>query len=109
MAKADLPPEFIPHSLRHCFASAALARVIPITEVSRWLGHRRNTQVYEGTNQIQRVLTARQLLKQLHPPSGGATLSVRVSQGRTQRTLSCLFAAFPACRSPPCYPSGDHS
>jgi Phage integrase family len=38
--KAGLPPEFIPHSLRHCYASAALARGIPITEVSRWLGHR---------------------------------------------------------------------
>jgi integrase len=29
-----------PHSLRHHFTSAALARGIPITEVSRWLGHR---------------------------------------------------------------------
>jgi integrase len=38
--KAGLPPEFIPHSLRHCFASTALARGIPVTEVSRWLGHR---------------------------------------------------------------------
>ena len=34
-----LPPEFIPHSLRHCYASS-LARGIPITEVSRWLGHK---------------------------------------------------------------------
>ena len=39
-AKAGLPPQFVPHSLRHYFASAALARGIPITEVSRWLGHR---------------------------------------------------------------------
>lgn len=39
-AKAGLPPQFVPHSLRHHFASAALARGIPITEVSRWLGHR---------------------------------------------------------------------
>jgi integrase len=38
--KAGLPPEFIPHSLRHCYASIALARGIPITEVSRWLGHK---------------------------------------------------------------------
>jgi integrase len=37
--KAGLPPEFIPHSLRHCYASTALAKGIPITEVSRWLGH----------------------------------------------------------------------
>ncbi len=39
-AKAGLPPEFIPHTLRHCYASTALASGIPITEVSRWLGHK---------------------------------------------------------------------
>ena len=39
-AKAGLPPEFIPHSLRHLYASTALAEGIPITEVSRWLGHK---------------------------------------------------------------------
>jgi integrase len=39
-AKAGLPPEFIPHSLRHLSASVALAEGIPITEVSRWLGHK---------------------------------------------------------------------
>lgn len=33
-------PEFIPHSLRHPYASTALAEGIPITEVSRWLGHK---------------------------------------------------------------------
>jgi integrase len=38
--RAGLPPEFIPHSLRHLYASTALAEGIPITEVSRWLGHK---------------------------------------------------------------------
>jgi integrase len=38
--KAGLPPGFIPHTLRHCFASISLAHGIPITEVSRWLGHK---------------------------------------------------------------------
>ena len=38
--KAGLPPEFIAHTLRHCYASTALAQGIPITEVSRWLGHK---------------------------------------------------------------------
>jgi integrase len=38
-ASAGLPPGFIPHSLRHLYASTALAEGIPITEVSRWLGH----------------------------------------------------------------------
>jgi integrase len=37
---AGLHPQFIPHSLRHYFASTALARGIPITDVSQWLGHR---------------------------------------------------------------------
>lgn len=37
---AGLPPQFIPHSLRHIYASTALAEGIPITEVSRWLGHK---------------------------------------------------------------------
>ena len=40
VAKAGLPPVFIPHSLRHLYASVALAEGIPITEVSRWLGHK---------------------------------------------------------------------
>ncbi|WP_372453725.1 tyrosine-type recombinase/integrase [Acrocarpospora catenulata] len=39
VAKAGLPAEFTPHSLRHCFASTALTAGIPITDVSRWLGH----------------------------------------------------------------------
>ena len=39
-ARAGLPPEFTPHALRHCYASIALAKGIPITEVSRWLGHK---------------------------------------------------------------------
>ncbi len=38
--KADLPGQFVPHSLRHHFASVALAEGIPITDVSRWLGHK---------------------------------------------------------------------
>jgi integrase len=40
VGRAGLPPEFIPHSLRHLYASTALAEGIPITEVSRWLGHK---------------------------------------------------------------------
>lgn len=37
-ANAGLPKRFVPHSLRHCFASTALTSGIPITEVPRWLG-----------------------------------------------------------------------
>lgn len=37
---AGLPTELTPHMLRHQFASAALAGGVPITDVSKWLGHR---------------------------------------------------------------------
>ncbi len=37
--KVGLPSEFTPHDLRHVFASVALSNNIPITDVSRWLGH----------------------------------------------------------------------
>jgi integrase len=37
---AGLSSEFVPHSLRHYFASIALSSGIPITDVSSWLGHR---------------------------------------------------------------------
>ena len=35
-----LPKDFTPHTLRHQFASVCLAGGIPITDVSKWLGHR---------------------------------------------------------------------
>jgi integrase len=56
-AGAGLPPEFIPHSLRHFYASTALAKGIPITEVSRWLGH----GSIEVTHQIYGHLVPRSL------------------------------------------------
>ncbi len=37
---AGLPASFTPHDLRHCYASACLAGGVPITDLSRWLGHR---------------------------------------------------------------------
>lgn len=37
---AGLPKDFTPHTLRHQFASVCLAGGIPITDVSKWLGHR---------------------------------------------------------------------
>lgn len=39
-ARAGIPAGFTPHSLRHAFASALLARLVPITDVAVWLGHR---------------------------------------------------------------------
>ncbi|MFG6199086.1 tyrosine-type recombinase/integrase [Nonomuraea sp. JJY05] len=36
---AGLPEDFTPHGLRHAYASMQLAQGIPITDVSRWLGH----------------------------------------------------------------------
>lgn len=40
LVRADGTPKYTPHSLRHFFASTALANGIPIHEVSRWLGHK---------------------------------------------------------------------
>ncbi|MFE7295090.1 site-specific integrase [Streptomyces sp. NPDC057579] len=35
----DRTPKYTPHTLRHFFASTALAHGVPLHEVSRWLGH----------------------------------------------------------------------
>jgi integrase len=40
IATAGLPADTTFHDLRHTFASTALAEGVPISEVSRWLGHR---------------------------------------------------------------------
>jgi integrase len=47
-AAAGLPTTFTPHTLRHTYASVALHQGIPITEVSRFLGH----QSIEITHQV---------------------------------------------------------
>lgn len=38
--QAGIAEGFTPHSLRHAFATALLARGVQITDVARWLGHR---------------------------------------------------------------------
>jgi integrase len=38
--KAGIPEGFTPHSLRHAFVSALLARSVPITDVAQWVGHK---------------------------------------------------------------------
>ncbi|MGH3828773.1 MAG: tyrosine-type recombinase/integrase [Pseudonocardiaceae bacterium] len=38
--KIKLPDSFTPHDLRHVWASITLARGVPVTDVSRYLGHR---------------------------------------------------------------------
>jgi integrase len=40
VAAAGIPDGFTPHSLRHAFASAMLARGVQITELAHFLGHR---------------------------------------------------------------------
>jgi Phage integrase family len=37
---AGIPEGFTPHSLRHAFVSALLARGVPITDVAQWAGHK---------------------------------------------------------------------
>lgn len=43
---AGIASDFTPHSLRHVFASVSLANGIPITDVSKWLGHRNINMTY---------------------------------------------------------------
>jgi integrase len=43
---AGIPASFTPHSLRHVFASVALSNSVPITDVSKWLGHRNINTTY---------------------------------------------------------------
>jgi integrase len=43
---AQIPEGFTPHSLRHAFVSALLARNVPITDVAQWLGHRDINETY---------------------------------------------------------------
>lgn len=40
LAAAELPTDTTFHDLRHTFASTALAEGVPVSEVSRWLGHK---------------------------------------------------------------------
>ncbi|MCA2220014.1 tyrosine-type recombinase/integrase [Nonomuraea aurantiaca] len=42
---AGAPTDMTFHDLRHTFASTALAEDVPISEVSRWLGHESITTV----------------------------------------------------------------
>jgi integrase len=44
--KMKIPKEFTPHSLRHAFASALLARNVPITDLAKWLGHKNINVTY---------------------------------------------------------------
>jgi integrase len=44
--KAGIPAGFTPHSLRHAFVSALLSRLVPITDVAVWLGHRKINVTY---------------------------------------------------------------
>ncbi len=76
-AEAGLPQEFIPHALRHCYASVALAHGIPITEVSRWLGHKSIEVTHQAYGHLvpaswDRARTAldeaRRASKEQHPP-----------------------------------------
>lgn len=44
--RAEIPPGFRPHSLRHAFASTLLSRGVPITDVARWMGHKDIRETY---------------------------------------------------------------
>lgn len=65
LAAAELSPDLTPHALRHTFASVALARGVPVTDVAQALGHRSpgtTMQVYSHALQ-QRQGVAEQALE----------------------------------------------
>jgi integrase len=45
--RAGIPEGFRPHSLRHAFASVLLSRLVPITDLAVWLGHRDINETYK--------------------------------------------------------------
>lgn len=47
LKRAGLPEDVTFHDLRHTYASTALAQGVPITEVSRWLGHASITETVD--------------------------------------------------------------
>jgi len=65
-ARAGIPAGFTPHSLRHAYASALLARGVPISDLAVWLGHRNINVTYaiyshfmpEAEDRAQEVLNA---------------------------------------------------
>ena len=63
---AGLPPSFTPHDLRHVFASVALAGGVPVTDVSRYLGHRSVDMTYRVYSHFipSSLETARNVLDQ---------------------------------------------
>jgi len=87
-ARARLPPEFIPHSLRHLYASTALAEGIPITEVSRRVGHKS----IEVTHQIY-----------------GHLIPSSFDRARTALDRHTRKAAATRSESPPTEPTGDRA
>jgi Phage integrase family len=44
---AGISQDFTPHSLRHAYASALLARLVPISDLAAWLGHRSINVTYQ--------------------------------------------------------------
>lgn len=59
IAAAELPDDTTFHDLRHTFASTALAEGVPISEVSRWLGHKSITTTVDLYGHLVPEATAR--------------------------------------------------
>ena len=87
--RAGLPPEFIPHSLRHLYASTALAEGIPITEVSRWLGHKS----IEVTHQIYGHLVPSSFDRALSAPMGPTSEVSKIANRKTDANPNYVLQA----------------
>jgi integrase len=76
IAAAGLSPDTTFHDLRHAFASAALTEGVPISEVSRWLGHKSITTTADLYGHLVPEASgrARDALDQAFGTDEGATL-----------------------------------
>ena len=70
-----IPEGFTPHSPRHAFVSALLARNVPIADVAQWLGHRDINETYRTYGHLIPSAAARAPM----PQGLGIWVSVPVS------------------------------
>nr|WP_275311791.1 site-specific integrase [Streptomyces yunnanensis] len=91
----DRTPKYTPHTLRHFFASTALAHGVPIHEVSRWLGHasiKTTVDIY-GHLVPAAWERCRQALEQALGPGAGRRARGGAAGGRLPDRPGCWVAA----------------
>jgi Phage integrase family len=101
IATTGLPEDATFHDLRHTFASTALAQGVPISEVSRWLGHKSITTTVDLYGHLVPEASgrARDALDNAFPPSADVPPKCpRRSLSLPKRRSAAGAAGEPACR-----------